>query len=60
MKDIGIGVTKILNRFVDFGWSMSECINVMKKVVSSNDETVRLLKLQQKIWRFKKMFRRTT
>ena len=48
MKDIGIGVTNIANRFVDFGWSMNECKNYMKSIVSSNDETVNLLKIQKK------------
>ena len=48
MKDIGLGVTNIANRIVDFGWSMSECKNFMQTIVSTNDETVKLLKVQQK------------
>ena len=49
MKDIGIGVSNIANRFVDFGWYMNECKHLMKSIVASNDETVRLLKIHKKI-----------
>ena len=47
IKDIGIGVTNVAHRLIDFGAYVNECKHHMINLVGSNKESIQLLKLQQ-------------
>ena len=59
IKDIGVSVTNIAKRLIDFGWCMNECKHHMTNIIGSNNETINLLKKQQQNMEIQNQFLKT-
>ena len=59
IKDIGVSVTNIAKRLIDFGWCMNECKHHMTNIIGSNNETIQLLKKQQQNMEIQNQFLKT-